>query len=310
MDGGSFLVLVSQRKRTCARCRLFSASAALAESTSAVPFSEYNNNNINNDKDKSNNNNNNNNNDNNNNNNTSKNTGNDTGVDDHRLRRIEVSCQRAIRADKVMSAHGPLPHNHHPWFQARAAGAHQSATARYNRQRASCSPQTEKMADSVYQTRSLGVPADGFRDQYADGAVARVYDVYIGCKSSRTSMYSQWLTPLLRQRGCQNILDVACGTGVDSVMLLEEGFNVVSTDASDKMLKYALEKRWRRRKEEAFDKWVSCLRALSADKVISAHGEFGPVNSDSILLRDRPATLVTSASEHSDFGPNDCVANT
>ena len=52
---------------------------------------------------------------------------------------------------------------------------------------------------------------------------------------------------------------------------------------------------------------VSCLRALSADKVISAHGEFGPVNSDSILLRDRPAT---PASEHSDFGPNDCAANT
>ncbi|KAI0240468.1 Glycine N-methyltransferase, partial [Lamellibrachia satsuma] len=69
------------------------------------------------------------------------------------------------------------------------------------------------MADSVYQTRSLGVPADGLRDQNADGAVARVYDVYIGCTIVRTSMYSQWLTPILRERGCQNILDVACGTG-------------------------------------------------------------------------------------------------
>ena len=38
-------------------------------------------------------------------------------------------------------------------------------------------------------------------------------------------------------------------------MLLGEGFNVTSTDASDKMLKYALKERWRRRKEEAFDKW-------------------------------------------------------
>ena len=39
------------------------------------------------------------------------------------------------------------------------------------------------------------------------------------------------------------------------MMLLAEGFNVVSTDASDKMLKYALKERWRRRKENAFDKW-------------------------------------------------------
>jgi len=51
-------------------------------------------------------------------------------------------------------------------------------------------------------------------------------------------------------------LDVACGTGVDSVLLLEEGFDVVSVDASDKMLKYALKKRWNRRKEAAFDNWT------------------------------------------------------
>lgn len=38
-------------------------------------------------------------------------------------------------------------------------------------------------------------------------------------------------------------------------MLLEEGFNVVSVDASDKMLKYALKSRWDRRKEPAFDQW-------------------------------------------------------
>ena len=38
-------------------------------------------------------------------------------------------------------------------------------------------------------------------------------------------------------------------------MLLEEGFEVVSTDASDKMLKYALKERWKRRREAAFDKW-------------------------------------------------------
>lgn len=43
-------------------------------------------------------------------------------------------------------------------------------------------------------------------------------------------------------------------------MLVEEGFNMVSVDASDKMLKYALKSRWDRRKEPAFDKWgKSCL---------------------------------------------------
>ena len=42
-------------------------------------------------------------------------------------------------------------------------------------------------------------------------------------------------------------------------MLLEEGFQVTSIDASDKMLKYALKKRWDRRKEEAFDKWGNRL---------------------------------------------------
>ena len=41
-------------------------------------------------------------------------------------------------------------------------------------------------------------------------------------------------------------------------------------------------------------------------QVMSAHGEFGQVKSDSIFLRVRPATMLTSASEHnghSDLGP-------
>jgi len=38
-------------------------------------------------------------------------------------------------------------------------------------------------------------------------------------------------------------------------MLVEEGFKVVSVDASDKMLKYALRQRWKRRRDPAFDNW-------------------------------------------------------
>jgi len=93
-------------------------------------------------------------------------------------------------------------------------------------------------------------------DQYADGKAAQVWELFIGDKNSRTSTYRSFLVNLLRERGCKRILDVACGTGIDSVMLVEEGFQVVSIDASDKMLKYALKTRWDRRKEANFDRWV------------------------------------------------------
>lgn len=49
---------------------------------------------------------------------------------------------------------------------------------------------------------------------------------------------------------------------VDSIMLVEEGFNMMSVDASDKMLKYALKSRWERRKEPAFDQWGMALFIL------------------------------------------------
>ncbi|XP_061650912.1 glycine N-methyltransferase [Phyllopteryx taeniolatus] len=110
--------------------------------------------------------------------------------------------------------------------------------------------------DSVFRTRSLGVAAEGLPDQYADGKAAKVWQLYIGNTQSRTQEYRSWVVSLLRKQGVRRVLDVACGTGVDSIMLVEEGFNVVSVDASDKMLKYALKSRWERRKEAAFDKWV------------------------------------------------------
>ncbi|XP_044285652.1 glycine N-methyltransferase [Varanus komodoensis] len=112
------------------------------------------------------------------------------------------------------------------------------------------------MVDSIYRTRSLGVAAEGLPDQYADGRAARVWQLYIGDTRSRTAEYKNWLVSLLRSQRCWTVLDVACGTGVDSIMLVEEGFRVTSVDASDKMLKYALKERWNRRKEDSFDHWV------------------------------------------------------
>lgn len=110
--------------------------------------------------------------------------------------------------------------------------------------------------DSVFRTRSLGAAASGLSDQYADGKAAKVWQLYIGEATDRTNNYKQFLIEALRKRDCKTVLDVACGTGVDSVMLLEAGFQVTSVDASDKMLKQAYKTRWDRRKEEIFDQWV------------------------------------------------------
>lgn len=109
---------------------------------------------------------------------------------------------------------------------------------------------------NVITTRSLGTASEGIKDQYADGKAAKVWEIFIGDKNSRTKNYKNFLVGLLKRKGCKRILDVACGTGIDSIMLLEEGFEVVSVDASDKMLKYALKSRWNRRKEHAFDNWI------------------------------------------------------
>ncbi|XP_054710833.1 glycine N-methyltransferase-like [Uloborus diversus] len=112
------------------------------------------------------------------------------------------------------------------------------------------------MVDTVFRARSLGVATEGLPDQYADGKAAKVWEVYIGEKSDRTKHYKDFLIQTLRDHNCNHLLDVACGTGIDSILLLEAGFQIMSVDASDKMLKYALKERWNRRKEPAFDKWV------------------------------------------------------
>jgi len=110
--------------------------------------------------------------------------------------------------------------------------------------------------DSVFRMRSLGTGASGITDQYADGKAAKVWQLYIGDQNSRTANYRKFLVKLLNDKKCKTVLDAACGTGVDSVMLLEEGFSLTSSDASDKMLKVATKTRWDRRKEVAFDNWV------------------------------------------------------
>jgi len=110
------------------------------------------------------------------------------------------------------------------------------------------------MANTVQRTRFDSFSAEVNRDQYADGRAAKVWELFIG--RSRSEHCKNFLLNLLREKGCRRILDVACGTGIDSAMLVEEGFEVVSVDASDKQLKYALKERWNRRREPDFDNWI------------------------------------------------------
>ena len=70
-----------------------------------------------------------------------------------------------------------------------------------------------RMADHVLRTRSLGTAVEGIKDQYADGKAAKVWEVFIGDKNSRTQNYKNFLLNLLRKKKCRRILDVACGTG-------------------------------------------------------------------------------------------------
>ncbi|XP_049865389.1 glycine N-methyltransferase [Pectinophora gossypiella] len=111
-------------------------------------------------------------------------------------------------------------------------------------------------ADQVFHSRSEGIPSEGVKDQYADGKAARVWKKFIGDSNQRTQNYKDFLIGLLKKHGCKKILDTACGTGIDSMMLVDEGFNVVSIDASDKMLKHALKARWDKRKDLKYDEWV------------------------------------------------------
>jgi glycine N-methyltransferase len=165
------------------------------------------------------------------------------------------------------------------------------------------------MVDSVYRTRSLGVAAEGIPDQYADGNAARLWEVYIGGRQERTSQYKEWLVDQLRARNCHTILDAACGTGVDSIMLVEEGFRVMSTDASDKMLKYALKERWNRRDQPGFNEWLieegNWLTLV--DDVSTAYVEHSPINGD--VINQNGGDDVKKSSHHPQFDAVLCLGN-
>jgi len=82
------------------------------------------------------------------------------------------------------------------------------------------------------RTSSISAP-----DQYKDGVAASVWEEYIG--ENRESRYRDWLIETLKRHNAVKVLDVACGTGVDSRMLVAAGFHVTSCDLSNNMLQKA-----------------------------------------------------------------------
>uniref|UniRef100_UPI00358EDEED glycine N-methyltransferase-like n=1 Tax=Myxine glutinosa TaxID=7769 RepID=UPI00358EDEED len=106
-------------------------------------------------------------------------------------------------------------------------------------------------------------------DQYADGHILSFWD----CFGKKTEESKTWLLNILRKHGCKTVLDVACGPGTESEMLVEEGFTVLSSDASDVMITTAKKTR-AARKEAIFSTWeIKLANWLTLPEDIQKPGE-------------------------------------
>ncbi|XP_011663909.2 glycine N-methyltransferase-like [Strongylocentrotus purpuratus] len=73
----------------------------------------------------------------------------------------------------------------------------------------------------------------------------------LGVLSERSEGFKQWVFGQLESRQCHHILEAACGTGGDSLLLLKKGYNVVSSDGSQAMVNYAKNAR----EEQQIETW-------------------------------------------------------
>jgi SAM-dependent methyltransferase len=78
-----------------------------------------------------------------------------------------------------------------------------------------------------------------YQEEYIKGFVDK-WDELIDWES-RAKGEGSFFIDVLRERGKEQILDVATGTGFHSVRLLQEGFDVVSVDGSSEMLAKAFD---------------------------------------------------------------------
>jgi len=73
-----------------------------------------------------------------------------------------------------------------------------------------------------------------YNDEYIDGLVER-WDLLIDW-IARAKNESRFIIGELRKRGSEKVLDVATGTGFDSIRLKKKGFSVTSMDGNYNML--------------------------------------------------------------------------
>ncbi|WP_274425605.1 glycine/sarcosine N-methyltransferase [Chelativorans sp. YIM 93263] len=94
--------------------------------------------------------------------------------------------------------------------------------------------------DQVYSGDPLqDRETDQYRNEYVKTFVEK-WDELIDW-SARAESEGQFFIDILRARGKETVLDVACGTGFHSVRLTQAGFNVTSADGSAAMLAKAFE---------------------------------------------------------------------
>ena len=84
------------------------------------------------------------------------------------------------------------------------------------------------------------------------GKELKVWYLYVGDIQARISNYKPTLMNIFRSRGVRRVLDIASGVGIDSLMLLEEGFKVTSTDVIPAFLEMTRESR---RQHPEFADW-------------------------------------------------------
>jgi len=71
-----------------------------------------------------------------------------------------------------------------------------------------------------------------------DSKVAKYWDELINW-NRRFRSEKKFLSKILKKHSCRTVLDVATGTGFDSILLSRQGFNVTSIDSSNNMLREA-----------------------------------------------------------------------
>ena len=91
-----------------------------------------------------------------------------------------------------------------------------------------------------YGNDPLAVRETGqYREEYVMSFVEK-WDELIDW-SARADSEGQFFIDILRARGKEKILDVACGTGFHSVQLMEAGFDVTSADGNAAMIAKAFD---------------------------------------------------------------------